>query len=92
MMARIAKSVRVTGRVQGVFFRVWTMEQADALGVSGWVRNCPDGSVEALLSGEEASVAEMIERMRRGPPGAKVERLAEESIEGSDSGGFAIRH
>ena len=92
MMARIAKSVRVTGRVQGVFFRAWTREQAGALGVSGWVRNCPDGSVEALVAGEEASVAAMIERMRRGPPGAKVERLTEEAMEESASEGFAIRH
>ncbi|MGH6705936.1 MAG: acylphosphatase [Sphingomicrobium sp.] len=91
-MARIAKSVRVTGFVQGVFFRAWTKEQAEALGVSGWVRNCHDGSVEALVAGEEAAVEAMIERMRRGPPGANVEQLTEEPVEVSAGEGFAIRH
>ncbi|HEU4522614.1 MAG TPA: acylphosphatase, partial [Thermoanaerobaculia bacterium] len=42
-MAKVARHVEVTGRVQGVFFRAWTQEQAQRLGVSGWVRNCPDG-------------------------------------------------
>jgi len=46
-----ARHVQVTGRVQGVFFRGWTQEQAERLGVNGWVRNCPDGSVEAHLEG-----------------------------------------
>ena len=88
----VARHVIVAGRVQGVFFRVWTREQAEALGVSGWVRNRPDGSVEALIAGEERAVEAMIERMRRGPPGAKVERLTEEPVEASDGEGFAIRH
>lgn len=91
-MARIAKSVRVTGFVQGVFFRAWTKEQAEALGVSGWVRNHYDGSVEALVVGEESAVATMIEKMRRGPPGANVEQLTEEPVEELAGEGFAIRH
>ena len=91
-MARIAKSVRVTGRVQGVFVRAWTKEQAVALGVGGWVRNCPDGSVEALIAGEERAVEAMIERMRRGPPGANVEQLSEAPSDESAGEGFAIRH
>lgn len=91
-MARIAKSVRVTGRVQGVFFRAWTREQAVALGVGGWVRNCPDGSVEALIAGEERAVEAMIERMRRGPPGANVEQLSEAPSDESAGEGFVIRH
>ena len=52
----IARHISVTGRVQGVFFRSWTREQADALEVTGWVRNCPDGRVDAHLEGEEAAV------------------------------------
>jgi acylphosphatase len=51
-MAELAKHVRVTGRVQGVFYRAWAQGQARELGVSGWIRNCPDGSVEAHLGGE----------------------------------------
>ena len=56
-MAEVARHVRVTGRVQGVFFRAWAQGQARELGVSGWIRNCPDGSVEAHLGGEEDCVA-----------------------------------
>ena len=87
-----ARRVTITGRVQGVFFRAWTKEQADAFGVSGWVRNCPDGSVEALVAGEQDAVEAMIERLRRGPPGAKVERLTEERADESAGDGFSIRH
>ena len=86
------RRVTVTGRVQGVFFRAWTKEQADQLGVGGWVRNCQDGSVEALVAGDRDAVEAMIERMRRGPPGAKVERLTDVPSGGSSVTGFAIRH
>ena len=91
-MARIARSVRVQGQVQGVFFRAWTKEQADALGLTGWVRNCPDGSVEALVAGEPDAVDTMVERMRRGPPAAEVERLTDEPSGESPGEGFVIRH
>ena len=67
-------------RVQGVWFRGWTVEQASRLGLSGWVRNRVDGSVEAVVSGPASSVREMIERCRRGPPAAAV-RSVEESTE-----------
>lgn len=67
--------MRVTGRVQGVFVRAWTCNQAADLGVGGWVRNCPDGSVEAHVEGEEAAVSALIERMRTGPPSAHVDGL-----------------
>ena len=91
-MARVGRSVRVTGRVQGVFFRGWAAEQARQLGVSGWVRNCADGSVEAHLTGEEAAVGELIERLHEGPPSAVVSQVdVEESlIEPGDH--FEIRH
>ena len=87
-----ARCVTVTGRVQGVFFRAWAKEQADRLGVGGWVRNCADGSVEALVAGDRDAVEAMIERMRRGPPGAEVERLTDEPSDDSSATGFAIRH
>ena len=64
--------VVVKGRVQGVFYRNWTIENANQLGLRGWVRNRRDGSVEALFSGEPDSVEEMEQRCRRGPPAAVV--------------------
>ena len=91
-MARIARSIRVTGRVQGVFFRAWTKQQADQLGVTGWVRNLPDGAVEALVQGEETAVAEMIARLHSGPPAATVERVQVRDAEGVSATAFSIRH
>ena len=64
--------VRIAGRVQGVGFRDWTRREAAALGLKGWVRNEPDGSVCALLSGPEDAVAAMIERLWNGPRFASV--------------------
>lgn len=64
--------VRITGRVQGVGFRAWTLGEASRLGLAGWVRNEADGSVMALIAGPGAAVAEMIGRLRQGPPGASV--------------------
>jgi len=86
----IGRQVRVTGRVQGVFFPGWTVEQARDLGVVGWVRNRPDGSVEAQLSGDELAVIQLIERMRRGPPGAHVTRLDATETAPEASEGFSI--
>ena len=88
----VARHVTVTGRVQGVFFRAWTKQQADELGISGWVRNRPDGSVEALVAGEAQAVSSIIDRMRRGPPAATVERLIEEPTEDAPDAGFVVRH
>ncbi|XP_021800989.1 uncharacterized protein LOC110745216 [Prunus avium] len=69
-----SKTVRlvVKGRVQGVFYRNWTIENATQLGLKGWVRNRRDGSVETLLSGNPDAVQEMEQRCRRGPPSAVV--------------------
>ncbi|VFQ78952.1 unnamed protein product [Cuscuta campestris] len=62
----------IKGRVQGVFYRDWTVENAKELGLKGWVRNRRDGMVEALFSGSREKVLEMKERCRRGPPDAAV--------------------
>ncbi|XP_009783561.1 uncharacterized protein LOC107804414 isoform X2 [Nicotiana tabacum] len=72
-----AKTVRavIKGRVQGVFYRDWTVENAKELGLKGWVRNRRDGSVEALFSGSPEKVQEMEQRCRRGPPAAIVTGL-----------------
>lgn len=88
----IARRVRVTGRVQGVFFRAWTRDQANALGVSGWVRNCSDGSVEAHLEGDHLKVSELMARMRSGPANALVEGLSCEEIEPQNLSAFKVEH
>ena len=77
MMAEDRKAVRVriTGRVQGVWFRGWAVDQARALGLDGWVRNRRDGSVEAVFSGSGAAVEEMLRRCRQGPSAAHVEEV-----------------
>ena len=90
-MAIIGRRIRVSGSVQGVFYRVWTQGQARELDVSGWVRNCPDGTVEAHLSGDEEHVARMIERMRQGPSNARVDELTVEEEEPCDRGRFEVR-
>ena len=91
-MAEIARHVRLTGRVQGVFFRAWAQERARALGVTGWVRNCPDGRVEAHVEGDEQAVEQIIEKMRSGPPSAQVEDLRVWEVEAFEYDDFEVRH
>jgi acylphosphatase len=64
--------VRVIGRVQGVGFRQFVRERARALGLSGWVKNQPDGSVELLVAGDDQAAARLLDIVRRGPPYADV--------------------
>lgn len=66
----IARHLVVHGRVQGVFYRDWTVKTARESGIDGWVRNLPDGTVEAHLEGSRDSVDRMISDMHQGPPGA----------------------
>ncbi len=70
--ARIARQAVVSGRVQGVYYRASTQQQARRLAVAGWVRNRPDGSVEAWLEGAPDAVEALLAWMRRGPAGARV--------------------
>jgi acylphosphatase len=86
----VARHVRVTGAVQGVFFRAWTKEQADKLGVRGWVRNCPDGSVEAHVEGDEADVQQLIQRFGDGPPSAEVSNVDVQDVEPENFHHFAV--
>ena len=88
----VARHVTVTGRVQGVFFRAWLREQATEIGVAGWVRNCPDGRVDAHVEGDAAAVEQIIERMRQGPPAAAVEDVRMWDVEPCDFDGFEVRH
>lgn len=88
---RKAVLVRISGRVQGVSFRIWTRDEAERLGLSGWVRNEPDGSVKALVAGPEAAVSTMLARLRKGPPGAIVSDVVSESADPDQaSAGFRI--
>lgn len=87
----IRRRVVVHGLVQGVFFRDSTRREAAARGVAGWVRNRPDGTVEAVFEGEPGAVQALVEFCRRGPRRAQVERLevSEEPPEGLRS--FEVR-
>jgi acylphosphatase len=76
------RRVRIHGRVQGVFFRNWTADQARGLGVRGWVRNRRDGSVEIEAHGDDGAVEALIAACRTGPPAARVERIEVEAAEG----------
>jgi acylphosphatase len=80
--------LRVSGRVQGVAYRAWTARHATALGLSGWVRNRRDGSVEVVLSGAEDAVQAMILRCHRGPPLARVAALREDVEDVAPEPGF----
>ena len=86
---RHAVRVRITGRVQDVWFRYWTNKEAKARGLRGWVRNRRDGTVEALFIGNAAAVAAMIEACRDGPPDAYVTDIAE--APGEDDGRPGLR-
>lgn len=83
-----AVRVRIRGRVQGVWYRGWATDTAEALGLRGWVRNRRDGSVEALFIGSEAVLRDMIEHCRTGPPAARVDSIDEEIVEDDGSTGF----
>ena len=72
----LACSVVIRGRVQGVGYRMAMVDAARARGVAGWVRNRRDGTVEALVQGDEATVEQMLEWCRQGPPGSRVTGLA----------------
>jgi len=86
------KSVKavIHGRVQGVWYRGWTEKTATALGLSGWVRNRPDGSVEALFSGPQDAVDRMLADCRDGPPLARVTDIDVAPDVSPDRPGFQV--
>jgi acylphosphatase len=77
----IAWRLVIRGRVQGVGYRVAIAEAASALGVAGWVRNRRDGTVEALVQGDDAAVERLLAWCRRGPPSARVTAIATAALE-----------
>ena len=85
-----AVEVQVTGRVQGVSFRWYAVREAVRLGVTGWVRNEPDGSVTAHLEGPGDAVEEMIAWCHRGPPAAGVDRVELQEVEATGVASFEV--
>lgn len=77
---RQAVRLRILGRVQGVGFRWFTREEARELGLSGRVRNLPDGSVEVVAVGNRAALESLRERLREGPPGGRVQEIEEQEL------------
>lgn len=71
----VQAKVKIKGKVQAVSFRLWTKQNAEKLGLAGWVRNCDNGSVEALFQGYKPVVEDMVSRCRTGPDQAVVKKL-----------------
>ena len=84
--------VIVSGQVQGVWFRASTKQKADELGLNGWVRNTPDGCVEAVFEGEEEIVEKMINWCGHGPPMAKVENIKVKKQQPIGFNDFSIKY
>ena len=83
-------SVKIEGRVQGVYYRAWTEQTARALGLDGTVRNASDGSVEAVFSGPVEKVDEMLRLCADGPPDARVTKMTVTEDGGSVGPGFRV--
>ncbi|KYK22878.1 acylphosphatase [Thermoplasmatales archaeon SG8-52-2] len=85
--------VLISGRVQGVFFRANTKQQAEMLGLSGWVRNTKDGKVEAIFEGEEEGVDQIIKWCHKGPSLSKVEKVdVKKQVPTNEYDDFSIRY
>jgi acylphosphatase len=90
-MERVRSRVVVTGEVQGVFFRDTCRRTAQEHGVAGWVRNLPDGTVEAVFEGEAGAVGQLVAWAERGPSRAVVDRVTVRQEEPEGLAGFEIR-
>jgi acylphosphatase len=87
----VRRRLVIHGRVQGVFFRDTLRTLAEGNEVAGWARNTPEGTVEAVLEGDEPAVARLSAFARKGPEGARVERVDEHAEEPQGLTGFSIR-
>ena len=87
-----AVEVVVSGRVQGVFYRVSARDEATRLGVSGWIRNREDGAVVAHLEGADEAVDALVDWCREGPPAARVDAVAVSVVPPQGTSGFAVLH
>lgn len=93
--ARAAARLRIGGRVQGVGFRYYALRQAREIGVGGWVRNLPDGRVEAHVEGPEPAVRRFAAALRQGPPLSRVDEVEEmtaSAAPGEGAAAFTIRY
>ena len=82
---RVARRFVISGRVQGVGFRWFTQDTASREGVTGWVRNLPDGRVEALVEGDDEAVTRVERAIRSGPRGARVDEVF---VDAEEPGGY----
>ena len=78
---KIARSIQIEGKVQGVYFREWAVKVAQELDIAGWVRNLQDGRVDVYAVGDEAAVERFIRRLREGSPASDVERVTAQPAE-----------
>ncbi|WP_129793360.1 acylphosphatase [Sphingosinicella sp. CPCC 101087] len=85
------KHLTIHGRVQGVFYRAWSRDEATGLGLKGWVRNRRDGTVEMLIQGDPQAVDQMIRLCRSGPASARVDRIDVAESAEEAPGGFETR-
>ena len=90
-MGEVRKHLRIHGHVQGVSFRYYALQRAAALGLRGWVRNCPDGSVEAVVEGDADAVRAFIGWAQHGPSAAEVQAVQIEDETPVGEASFAIR-
>jgi acylphosphatase len=89
---RVARRYLISGRVQGVGFRYFTEAAAGREGIHGWVRNLPDGGVEAAAEGEAEAVERFERAIRHGPPGARVDRVeVDDSVPSARETGFIVK-
>lgn len=88
----ICVHVRVSGRVQGVFYRAFTKERSKELAINGWVRNIPGGGVEAVLEGERQKVGELLKLMKTGPAGSMILGMELSELECKGYEDFEIRY
>jgi len=88
---KMARTIVVAGKVQGVFFREWTVGKAREIGISGWVRNLRDGRVEVYAIAEAALLDRFTDHLRRGSPASQVEQIQIENAEVEKIDGFSRR-
>jgi acylphosphatase len=85
-----AALLTVSGLVQGVGYRAWTVRQAQRLGLAGWVRNMPSGEVETLAQGDKKSLDAFVEALNSGPPYSRVDRVTVQTVQLANLSGFNV--